>query len=848
MKKIKFTCPSCDAKLRVPTHLAGVSAPCPKCGHTITAPTDLENIVDESPRSVSASRTSVASLSSPSRKNPNVSPATTMVAEAPSAPREPASSPVPRVSARVAPEPTRESPLPPPPPALEETHVPQEIHVVEETILIPPPAPVQAEAISLPDPSEPIGPPATPKTEPIRINREPSILPPPRAETASEGPGLPRLDVDLASTAEDAPHSAARRTTRIDLSAPNAGVPAATPEDFVIAPAPAASAPAPPPAEFDSVSSVDFDFSETEVAETSSGVPIDQIDFPEPTASTPASEMPAYVPLELPPMDGNFSPEEGLGEEYEYGELGDGSMGELLAQQAPGETYDGADAHVSAEPTLQHDWQTWDAAPSHQQPADEPTAELPVHPMPGVVAPSPAGAGVKSDQDVLDEMFGPSKERPEKSKRSTVILLSVLGATAIAAVVLVFVVVSFAGGWKPQDSYVEGATQASAASAPSPAENTKEDADPLTSSDNPPESIEIPEDGPLPDSTTGSPSRSTTTLPGDMANPVRIVDGSSPSSSTAPNSAPAEEDPVTDTPAEDRPALSIDERVQEMINGSTETGSNLSVIGGEPSIDPVQSALDSFSASTTPETSPTDEEARPKTSANYNPPASFDAPSPDDGPLGKTHDLLDAFLRAPDWETRVKYCYQGESLRPAMEEYYKKWEMKTYDRFSRQLFQMEQDETMGGPYWVYLVSTSDTDQGFPVIVRVEEGKLKVDWEIYSEFEDRHFAKFREGAIASPHTFRLVAERMSDYYGPDKDTFADIGNYLVYQVNPPYGNLNEFSEYAFVEKDSETARQLDAVVGLSDDPLAVIITLEQRTMAHGTKHFIVTDYVTEGWFR
>ena len=47
MKKIKFTCPNCHAKLRVATHLAGVTAPCPKCGVKIMAPTDFENFTEE---------------------------------------------------------------------------------------------------------------------------------------------------------------------------------------------------------------------------------------------------------------------------------------------------------------------------------------------------------------------------------------------------------------------------------------------------------------------------------------------------------------------------------------------------------------------------------------------------------------------------------------------------------------------------------------------------------------------------------------------------------------------------------------------------------------------------------
>ena len=62
MKKIKFTCPHCEAKLRVPSHLAGVSAPCPKCGSTITAPSDITEAVAETPSERRAANSAAAAV------------------------------------------------------------------------------------------------------------------------------------------------------------------------------------------------------------------------------------------------------------------------------------------------------------------------------------------------------------------------------------------------------------------------------------------------------------------------------------------------------------------------------------------------------------------------------------------------------------------------------------------------------------------------------------------------------------------------------------------------------------------------------------------------------------------
>ena len=241
--------------------------------------------------------------------------------------------------------------------------------------------------------------------------------------------------------------------------------------------------------------------------------------------------------------------------------------------------------------------------------------------------------------------------------------------------------------------------------------------------------------------------------------------------------------------------------------------------------------------------------AMAKADPTYNPAESFPAPGPEDrSTLGKSHDLIDAFLRAPDVATRLKYAYNGESLRPAVEDYYKKWPYRPFGRYSLQLFQMETDTTQGGPYWVFLVSTSDDDEGFPLIVRNEGGLLKIDWEIFAEFNDRHFLRFRDGTMPPPATFRLIAERLSDYYGSDRDAFTDLADHYVYQINPPYGDLNEYAEFAFVKKDSEVGKKLSELIKLGEDPLAVVITIDQKPFAHGVKHYIITDLVTEGWFR
>jgi len=507
---------------------------------------------------------------------------------------------------------------------------------------------------------------------------------------------------------------------------------------------------------------------------------------------------------------------------------------------------------------------------------------------PDQVVPGPLGMGagqapldstetsdLAAEGDVLDELFYSNpRETGEKkrlSKTAIMAISTIVGVAIFAIVGVYFVINSFLGGFDPAEAYAEPeGGDASAETATGGTLAVK------------PKGVTVP---------TSVPDPGISDAPA-VIDPVAMLrEGAEPANGAVNPSG---------TATSDSPAISFDEKVQQRVNGTRGVGA--SVIGA-PSLDLEQTPPTDFSGVIPPTLTPppaadtpppasavapgiaeatppasatppaaTGVEALPSTAVeaaepgnapaaaprsveppvtkdpNYNPPASFAAPGPNDGALGKTRDLVDAFLRAPDWATRVNYVYQGDSLRATIEDYHKKWAYKPFGRYSVQLYQMEADTSLGGPYWVFLVATSDEEEGFPLIVRTENGLLKVDWDIFAEFSDRHFLRFREGTMSPPATFRLIVERFSDYYGSDKDTFTDLKDYYVYQVNPPYGDLNEFSEFAFVKKDSPLAAQLDKLVRLGDEPLAVVIKLDQKTFAHGVKHYVITELLTEGWFR
>jgi len=193
----------------------------------------------------------------------------------------------------------------------------------------------------------------------------------------------------------------------------------------------------------------------------------------------------------------------------------------------------------------------------------------------------------------------------------------------------------------------------------------------------------------------------------------------------------------------------------------------------------------------------------------------------------------------------MPYVFRGERLRPTIAEYYQTWPFTKHETIALNLFQYGASEDLGGPYWVYLVQKSNNDSGFPVIVRIEDEMLKVDWEVYSEFNGRHLVKFFDGEISSSRIVKAIIQRVSGYYGKDSSQFEQLDDYLVYRLEPPHGGFGEFAKNVFVRKGTKTARGLEAVVGFGEEPLAVMVNVESKVFSHRVSHPVVTEFVDEG---
>ncbi|MDF1753693.1 MAG: hypothetical protein P1U89_13015 [Verrucomicrobiales bacterium] len=862
MTKIKFNCPSCNAKLKVPSSLAGVSGPCPKCGGTIVAPLQSEEEYEPTSASVVSSPPVQRAAEAPAQKH-SISVSATAVADPPQPQRT------------VTQPPVINQPIAPPP-----------VFAQQPAAYTPPP---QQAVESRPAVSQPSPPVINQPVHQAPASNQPSQHRP--APTISNEIGFPRPLEQVSHTAAVALANAPASFQQSQPQAPEPQVYQQPAPEPAPPQAPAQPEVAPPAAEnYPEQSYQQYAAQTPAPAEPAVEIPEEIFEADTPAAAPEAEQAPAqepqdnyyqhqqseaynqaYVP-QTQPIVVKRRQEEVISQDSEQApprldaslaEAGGDTLSAGQAAYQPDSTFiqlpevgsEANEENFSINPAERPPYrppnpvaltppnQAVQEEPAYQQaaveevpqdysyqvepefPLEDPVVE-PIEEYHEVEEPEMPGSGTgsvaaflaeamethssqegnasKSKDEILDELLGVAPKGKKKKKglsASTKFMLSILAAVAVCAGIGVYYAIDQIGGFSMSGENVFGEEglrnlEKKTGINISGITGSKKIADadegePEIPAITPPEP-EVPEQIEIP-----------SVEPEEMT-PTEVA------------SRLEDEIPAAIPPVEEPPIPDQNDAANEMeITPPTPAPSPLPAIAKE----------------------------------NYSPKPYYPAPGRDDPPLKNTHDLVDAYLRAPNWEARIPYTYQGESLRPAIAEYYQKWPDFSLDRFKMKLFQMEMEEEFGGPFWVYQITKSDADPGgVPMIIRVENGHLKVDWQVYSEFSDEHFLKFREGKIGAPHTFRLVAERVSEYPGADKPGFTDLDNYLCFELNPPYGGYRAYSEYAFVKKGTEIARVMNEKIGLGDDPLAVILKIDREGFSHGIRHYVIKEFVDEGWFK
>lgn len=165
-------------------------------------------------------------------------------------------------------------------------------------------------------------------------------------------------------------------------------------------------------------------------------------------------------------------------------------------------------------------------------------------------------------------------------------------------------------------------------------------------------------------------------------------------------------------------------------------------------------------------------------------------------------DAIKQFLAATTLEERLRYTLGAEVMKPLMERYYGRASEGpvTVDRV--QFVRLDPNPELGSGRHCILSLESKTWQ-FPVPVMLEEEPdgFKVDWLAFVEFKDRLLEKFFQTYQEGPMRFHVGI--MRHHYFEDGVPNADRKDAFRINAAPP----NSFQGYAFLEKDTELAKEL-----------------------------------------
>tara|TARA_R110002096_G_scaffold24760_6_gene77931 strand:- start:8161 stop:9321 length:1161 start_codon:yes stop_codon:yes gene_type:complete len=201
------------------------------------------------------------------------------------------------------------------------------------------------------------------------------------------------------------------------------------------------------------------------------------------------------------------------------------------------------------------------------------------------------------------------------------------------------------------------------------------------------------------------------------------------------------------------------------------------------------------------------------------------------------------FLEGENWEARLPYIHKGNEQRAEVAEYYANHVDLPFLDYRLDYFHTE-PRPGGRKVYVFFLTFSNQQDGFPVIVVEENQTLGLDWDLFVEFKDRHFQEFIEERDQTSQAFRVVIQRVT-YWESDRDQIPDVENLVCYKIDPPYPG---FTRYAFVAKDSDAGRRMVEQLSWQEDPLAGEVQLRWDEFENGRPYLTIDQLVSRSWVR
>lgn len=200
--------------------------------------------------------------------------------------------------------------------------------------------------------------------------------------------------------------------------------------------------------------------------------------------------------------------------------------------------------------------------------------------------------------------------------------------------------------------------------------------------------------------------------------------------------------------------------------------------------------------------------------AEHAPPAVIAPPEPaprDDLVIDQAAVVAQSFWQSANWEERLKFIRQPETVRGMVEAYYK-------DHPDAPINDATLSLAMPTRHLVNLsFEIPSLDRSHFLCVVMVKGKFLVDWESSSIYQEAKIAELRAKRSPEPSRIAVTITRLEEnnYFNY---AFSNADEWVCYQLGYPGLNLNLFG---YAKKDSSESIAIDALLGIVHQQAVVL---------------------------
>lgn len=205
--------------------------------------------------------------------------------------------------------------------------------------------------------------------------------------------------------------------------------------------------------------------------------------------------------------------------------------------------------------------------------------------------------------------------------------------------------------------------------------------------------------------------------------------------------------------------------------------------------------------------------------------------------MRKLRPIMAGFLEAENWQDRLDYCAERETVRPLMEDYYKGNDdgpLAYREIFSGGAV------SLGELFITAYVLMEDYSRRSFVMLRDDDGSWSVDWESFVGYSTMSMTEFKNVRPTEPQMFRLTISRPRPGYFNYE--FSDEESWDCYLLMGR--DLDEIL-YAYVKKFGDTASDLNKIFAIHDEA-AITLMIRFPEDAPSANQVEVVEVLGEGW--